>query len=229
MKTRTVTGTLFLVALMFNLGVASASAQQAPVKMTFSGNGAPSPINLQLPGTTTAEENVDGNGSLGGFTFRNVTATAAAPSPQPPSTCSGPGQLYFPRMAGAGIFRFQDGSLLTVELTEGSDCIDLVAQEGRCNLTLKITGGTGRFSNASGSLTYTETAKPVLADAFHLPVYFTETGKITGKVFGVGLQGDGETSSDRNTLRIHTAHDRPGEAAATPAALPGSSCGSDRC
>ena len=190
MKTRTVTGTLFLVALMFNLGVTRVYAQREPVNMTFSGNGAPSTINLQYPATTTSEENVNGNGTLGWFTFRNVTAIAAAPSQQPPIICSGPTRLYFPRMAGAGIFRFQDGSLLTVELTQGSDCIDLVAQEGNCTLTLKITGGTGRFNNASGTLTYTETAKPVLADAFQNPVYFTETGKITGTVFGVAMHED---------------------------------------
>jgi hypothetical protein len=191
MKTRIITRTLFLIALMFNLAVAGVYAQQDPVKMTFSGNGAPSTINLQYPGTTTGEENVAGNSTLGWFTFRNVTASAAAPSPQPPTTCSGPTKFYFPRMAGAGIFRFEDGSLLTVEPTEGGDCIDLVAQEGHCTLTLKITGGTGRFNHASGNLTYAETAKPVLADAFHNPVYFTETGKITGSVFGVAMPEDG--------------------------------------
>src|SRR5689334_24101245 len=124
MKTGTITGILFRVALMLNLGLASVYAQQETVKMTFSGNGALSTINLQFPGTSTSEENVEGNGTLGWFTFRNVTASTAAPSPQPPSTCSGPTQIYFPRMAGAGIFRFQDGSLLTVEFTEGGDCID---------------------------------------------------------------------------------------------------------
>ena len=59
MTTRTITGTLFLAALMFNLRVASVYAQQEPVKMTFSGNGAPSTINLQYPGATTSEENVE--------------------------------------------------------------------------------------------------------------------------------------------------------------------------
>jgi len=189
MTTRTITRTPVLAALLFNLGVASVYAQQS-VRMTFSGNGAPSTINLQLPGTTTSEENVAGDGTLGWFTFRNVTAIAAALSSQPPASCSGPTQIHFQRMAGAGIFRFRDGSLLTVELTQGGDCIDLVAQEGHCVLTLKVTGGTGRFNNASGTLTYTETAKPVLADAFHNPVYFTETGKITGRVFGVAGWGD---------------------------------------
>jgi hypothetical protein len=191
MKTRTITGTMFLAALMF--GVSSVHAQQESVKMTFSGNGAPSTINLQYLGTTTIEENVAGNGPLGSFTLRNVTASQAVPSAQPPSTCSGPKQFYFPRMpgAGAGIFRFQDGSLLTVELVQGGDCIDFVRQEGNCILTLNITGGTERFNHASGTLTYTEKAKAVLGDVSQHPVYFTETGKITGTVLGVAIPGDG--------------------------------------
>jgi hypothetical protein len=96
-------------------------------------------------------------------------------------------------VAGAGIFRFQDGSLLKVNLTQGGDCIDLVHMKGHCTLTLQITGGTGRFKHASGVLTYTETAVPVLADASDNPVFFTETGEITGTVSGVSEeQGQGE-------------------------------------
>ena len=176
------------MTLMLTLGVAAVYAQEKPVKMTFSGNGAASPINLNQPNTNTAEENVAGNGTLRRFTFRNVTAIATSPSPQPPSTCSGPNQVYFPRVAGAGIFRFQDGSLLEVNLTQGGggDCIDLVPPvEGHCTLTLQIMGGTGRFKQASGVLTYTETAVPVLADASDNPIFFTETGAITGTVSGV--------------------------------------------
>src|SRR5580700_7861632 len=167
MKTGTVSRTVVLAALMLNLGVASVYAQQYAVRMVFSGNGAHSPINLQRPNTNTGEENVAGNGTLGQFTFRNVRATAVAP--QPSSTCSGPARFFFPSVAGAGIFRFQDGSVLTVNLTDGGDCIDLAAQEGHCTLTLQITGGTGPFKEASGVLTYTTTALPVLADAVNNP------------------------------------------------------------
>jgi hypothetical protein len=179
-------------ALMLYFGVASGYAQpnvqQRPVTMTFSGNGAEgSPINLQYPNTTTIEENVAGNGALGAFLFRNVTAESNTPSSQPPSTCSGQTHLYFPRVAGAGIFVFQDGSLLNVKLTQGADCIDLVANEGHCTLTLQVTGGTGRFKGASGVLTYTETAVPVLADYFNNPVFFDETGEITGAVSGMAI------------------------------------------
>jgi hypothetical protein len=182
---------LATVALIFNLGVAPVYAQDDSVKMKFAGNSAGSPINLQYPNTTTIEENVAGKGALGSFTFRNVTAETNSPSSQPPSTCSGPTRLYFLRLTGAGIFTFQDGSLLNVKLTQGDDCIDLVANEGHCTLTLEVTGGTGRFQGASGVLTYTETAVPVLADYFNNPVFFDETGQITGTVSGVPI-GDGQ-------------------------------------
>ena len=174
------------IALMLNLGVASVYAQQRPVKMVFSGTSAASTINLQQPNTTNDEDNFAGSGMLGSFTFRNVRAIAAAP--QPSSTCSGPNQLYFSEVAGAGVFRFQDGSLLNVKLTQGSDCIDLAAQEAHCTVTYQITGGTGRFQNASGVLTFTETVAPVLADAFNNPVFFAATGEFTGTVSGVALE-----------------------------------------
>ena len=188
MKTRIVAGTLVLMGLILNLGVAAVYAQpgrpiNVHVKLTFSGNGAPSPINLNHPNTNTAEENVAGDGTLGPFTLRNVSAIANIPSPS--SECSG---LFFPRVAGAGLLRFQDGSLLRVNLTQGGDCIDLVQMLGRCSLTFQINGGTGRFQDASGVLTLTETARPILADASNNPVFFTETGQLTGTVFGVNIE-----------------------------------------
>ena len=191
MKTRIVSCTLALVALVLNLGGAGVYAQpgrsiNVRVKMTFSGNGAPSPMNLNQSNTSTAEENVAGDGTLGPFTLRNVSAIATTPHPS--GTCSG---LFFPRMAGAGVLRFQDGSLLKVNLTQGGDCIDLVHMVGHCTLTLQISGGTGRFHDASGVLTLTETAHPVLADAFSNPVFFTETGQLTGTVSGIAEEQEG--------------------------------------
>ena len=60
-------------------------------------------------------------------------------------------------------------------------------------MTLQVTGGTGRFRGASGVLTYTETAMPVLYDNLTPPnpVFFDETGQITGTVSGVPI-GDGQ-------------------------------------
>ena len=184
------------MALMLTLGVASVYAQQHPakyaqqhpVKMVFSGTGAASVVNLQMPNTITSEENIAGNGTLGPFTFRNIRASAA--TPEPSSTCSGPNELFFPSVAGAGVFRFQDGSLLKVNLTQGGDCIDFTALVAHCTFSYQITGGTGRFKDASGDLTLTETDLPVLADALHNPVFFADTGEFTGTVSGVAREAD---------------------------------------
>jgi hypothetical protein len=181
------------VALMLNLGVAGVHAQQKPVRMTFSGTGGRSAINLQQPNTNTGEDNLAGDGTLGPFTFRNISAESTIP--QLSSTCSGPTQLYFVRVDGAGVFRFQDGSLLKVLLTQGADCIDLAAQAAHCTMTFKIIGGTGRFKGANGILTLTETVLPVLADASHNPVFFASTGEFSGTVSGVAA--DEERQEER--------------------------------
>jgi hypothetical protein len=183
------------VALMLHLGVAGVYAQQRTINMTFSGTAAASSVNLQYPGTNNSEDNSAGTGSLGPFTFRNVRAIAAAP--QPSSTCSGPTKIHFPSVAGAGVFRFQDGSLLKVYLTQGSDCIDFAAQQAHCTMTFQITGGTGRFKGASGNITLAETVVPVLADALSNPAFFASTGEFTGTISGVAAQGEGPNDLGR--------------------------------
>jgi hypothetical protein len=175
------------MALMLTFGVASVYAQRYPVKMAYSGTSGASAINLQQPGAQTGEENFAGNGALGSFTFLLISGETTSPQ-QPPSTCSGPANIYFTRVGGAGVFRFQDGSLLKVNLTQGADCVDLAAQQGHCSLTLQIAGGTGRFKDASGTLTLTETNVPVLADALNNPVFFASTGEFTGTVSGVAKE-----------------------------------------
>jgi hypothetical protein len=176
------------MALMLNLGVASIYAQHYPVKMVFSGNSAASSVNLQQPNTSNGEDNFAGRGALGSFTFRLVRAGSNSPTPS--STCSGLNEIHFTILAGGGVFRFEDGSLLFVHLTQGEDCIDLAAREAHCTRTLQITGGTGRFKDASGVLTLTETELPVLADALSNPVFFASTGEIMGTVSGVAMESD---------------------------------------
>src|SRR5579885_651553 len=171
------------MALMLTLGAASVYAQQHPVNMRFSGSGGPSPIDLKQPNTVNFEEHVAGNGSLGPFTYRDLRA--ASIPPQSIGACPGP---FLPAAFGGGIFRFEDGSLLTFSIKpkEGGDCIDMVQKVARCTLTLEITGGTGRFQNASGVLTYTETAALLAVADFSTvpPTVFmtTETGEITGAI-----------------------------------------------
>jgi hypothetical protein len=176
---------LAVVALILNLGVV-ARADAKSVKMTFSGTSAPSTINLQQPDTSNDGDNFAGQGTLGSFTVTNVRAIANSPGTS--STCSGANQLFLPELAGAGVFRFHDGSLLEVNLTQGGDCIDLTTGEAHCSLTFQITGGTGRFLHASGVLTMTETVVTVAADALGNPVFFAATGQFAGTISGVASE-----------------------------------------
>jgi hypothetical protein len=176
------------MALMLNLGVASVYAQHQVVKMAVSGTGAASTVNLQQPNTSNNEENYAGGGTLGRFTFRDVRAIPNAPSPV--STCSGPNMGAFLGHVGGAVLRFEEGSLLYVSLTQSVDCINFMAGTALCTLNYQITGGTGRFKNASGLLTLTETVVPVLSDAFGNPVFFAATGEITGTVSGVAKEPD---------------------------------------
>src|SRR6476469_7659845 len=102
------------MALMLTLGAAGVYAHQKPLKMTFSGTGGASAINLQIPNTHTGEDNFAGDGTLDSFTVSSVEANPT--SPQFSRPCSGPTHLYFPTGAASAVFRFEDGSLLKVRL-----------------------------------------------------------------------------------------------------------------
>ena len=99
------------MALLFSLAIPSIYAHEEQVKRTFSGTEGASAINLDIPGTRTGKFDFAGSGNL---------------APQQSSACP-TGQVYVATLAGAAVFRFEDGSLLKLKLTEGFDCIDFVA------------------------------------------------------------------------------------------------------
>jgi hypothetical protein len=180
---------IVIVALMLNLGVAAAYAQEKHVKMTFSGSMVATTINL-APDTITDEEQLEGNGTLGRFTFRKLRTDAV--TPQPTSGCSGPTQANIPVVMGGGVLRFSDGSLLTVTTVQGALCIDFMAQVAQLNETHQITGGTGRFKNASGTLTLTSTVTPVLASSPTFVALLTNSGKLEGTIQGLRAEEDAQ-------------------------------------
>ena len=178
MNPGTVTRTFVFAALMLELGVAGAYAQnrQGHVEMTFSGTNMATTINLQA-NTVTDEMLAAGKGSLGRFTFRELHADGTAP---PPAGCTGPS---FGVLKGAGVFSFQDGSLLIVTLKDGSGCINPVERVAALVVNYQINGGTGRFANASGELTMTATQTPVLFNAANAPALLPITGQFEGTIF----------------------------------------------
>lgn len=147
------------------------------VRMAFSGSVVPTAIDVQ-PDTITDEELLAGNGTLGPFTFRTLRTDETAPeSFGSCGTGSGPSIRV---VAGGGVFRFQDGSLLTVTVTEGVLCVDVDHMVGHLTETFRITGGTGRFKGASGVLQSTGQLEPVLFSASNAVVLLTNTGELKG-------------------------------------------------
>jgi hypothetical protein len=180
-RTNAATSLAILLTTMFVLGLGPGAKADEPrsVKMTYSGTNVATTINLQ-PNTITDETHLTGNGSLGAFTFRELHADGA--SLQPPVGCSGPN---FAVVAGAGVFTFEDGSLLVVTVADGSACIDLAAGNAAITVNYHISGGTGRFREASGELRMSGTLMVVLRDASNAPVLLTNTGRIRATIFGV--------------------------------------------
>ena len=180
-----------IVAVMVHLAVAGAGAAEersTNVRMTASGTMTATTINLQ-DNTITDDEDLAGDGSLGVFTFHALRADALVPqTPELPATCATP--LFLPVVSGGGVFRFDDGSLLVVNITGGGICIDLTAGVARLTETYEIARGTGRFKRASGTLNLTMTVMPVLFNAEGGAQLLTMTGKFEGSVSGVSREKD---------------------------------------
>jgi hypothetical protein len=194
---------LTTVALMLNVGIACVYAQSAEehsgagrVRMKFSGSTMSTTLAI-APNTVNHESHVAGNSPLGPFTYHGLWADD--PGSQSPGSCGGGFGPNFRLVAGGGVFRFEDGSLLTVQLTEGTSCVDLAASPpvGRQFETYQITGGTGRFKHAAAScgvmpedctLQLTATRGVVLFDSSGAAKFFTFTGEFQGTVphFGTG-------------------------------------------
>jgi hypothetical protein len=182
---------------MLNLGIANLYAQQPPeehsdasrVRMRFSGSTMSTTLAI-APNTLNHESHVAGNSSLGPFTYRGLWADD--PGSQSSGSCGSGFGPNFRIVAGAGVFRFEDGSLLTVQLTEGTLCVDIADPArpvGRQFETYQITGGTGRFSQVAAScgetagdctLQLTATRGLVLRDSAGAPKFFTFTGEFQG-------------------------------------------------
>lgn len=186
---------LTTVLLTLNLAIASLYAEPAEehsrvgrVRMRFSGSTRSTTLAI-APNTLNHESHVAGNSPLGPFTYRGLWADD--PGSQSSGSCGSGFGPNFRIVAGGGVFRFEDGSLLTVQLTEGTLCVDIADPAhpvGRQFETYQITGGTGRFKHAAAScgvtagdctLQWTAT-RTVLRDSSGAAKFLTFTGEFQG-------------------------------------------------
>ena len=154
-------------------------SRQGQVKMTFSGSMVPSSIDVQ-PDTITDEELLAGDGTLGPFTFRKLRTDET--SPESFGSCGSGFGPSIRVVAGGGVFRFEDGSLLTVTVTQGVLCVDVDHSVGHLTETYQITGGTGRLKGATGTFQSTGSLSVVLFSTSNAAVLLINTGQLKGTV-----------------------------------------------
>ena len=173
------------MALMVSLGVAGVYAQEIHVKMTFSGNGSASAIDLKQPDPTPWKRMSPGTVRSARSRFE-LSGLPQLLRNRPPLARA----TFFP--AWPAVRHSLSGWDSIEGQSEGRRRLHRFrANEGHCTLIFEINGGTGRFQNASGLLTYVENAEPVLFDAPGMSVALgTEVGEITGTISGVGQDQD---------------------------------------
>ena len=70
--------------------------------------------------------------------------------------------------------------MLIVTVTDGSGCVNLEARHAVLTVNYEITGGTGRFTDASGNLTMTSTIAAILRNAANAPALLINAGEFEG-------------------------------------------------
>ena len=126
------------VALMFNLGVASVYAQHVPLTLSFSGYCC---VHTDQPAARRSCVRVQYRRERYARSIHLSYCRSQLAARRLPG--QSPSLLRWCRC----ISRFEDGSLLMVNLTQGSDCLQFTSTGpvAHCTRTFQITGGTGRL------------------------------------------------------------------------------------
>lgn len=141
-------GSIFILFIF--LGIVFASETQAKYKSEASGSFTASIIDTNgdgIPGVTGILEGQSTFGSLTIHFFSEFDLNAAAPSVNCPE-----GYLEVPIVASNTIHRHRNGDLLLLETTSEILCGDLVSGEFFWDETLAVIGGSGKFTDATGTL-----------------------------------------------------------------------------
>ena len=181
-KIRKIVGVICTILASTSL-LFTAAAQAAPFKLTSSGWG----------NMTEVDGNGNGNPifvitSFGTGTFGKSVSNAAVESGFV-GLCSDPGEPFvfrFETLASSTVMRFASGDLLFTTLATGGPisgfCFDSVTETSAGEAHLVITGGTGKFAGATGTLLITSNAKALLFEG-PLLVQFSITNIVEGEIF----------------------------------------------
>lgn len=166
---------MLIVAVTVALVISSLSSRaDAQTAMAFEGAGTASCT------TTPIDVNEDGVGAFfcpfeQGSTFGPLNGEVVLEyAPLAEAVSCPAGNLELTLVAGSGFKRHQgSGDLIFLQYTSGTNCVDPVTGIADLAQMADITGGTGRFANATGSFEETSEGTILLADpALRSFIYF---------------------------------------------------------
>ena len=153
------------LSCVITLGIGKAEAGKLSLKASFSGSfvNTQSDTNgdLQKGGLNTG----GAKGTLGAETFQSVVEYVFSGTGTCPNGNPGFNFTLLPG-TGHGVGRFDStGDLIFTELSSATLCFDPITTIQFFSGTENITGGTGRFAEATGSDTFSGTGKTLFEDA----------------------------------------------------------------
>ncbi len=157
------------VGLTFSFVIALASGSAEAGKIPWKGSFSGSFVNTQSDTNGDLQKgslNTGGiKGTLGPATFQSVGEFVFSGSGTCPNGNAGSIFTLLPG-TGHGVHRFDStGDLLITEVASETLCFDPSTEIQFFSGTDNITGGTGRFAEATGSITVSGTAKTLFEDA----------------------------------------------------------------
>jgi hypothetical protein len=144
-------------------GTAFANGPQPKYKSQASGSFSPSVIDSNEDGVPGVEGFLQGQSTFGSLTinfFSEFDFAAAAPSENCPND-----YLELPLVNSKTIHRHRNGDLLLLETTSEIFCGNLETGEFLWEETLVVIGGTGKFTDASGTLESSGRGFMLISDA----------------------------------------------------------------
>ena len=162
------------------------TAQAEPFKQTASGWLNRTDVDVDDNGHTLSYLDAFGRGTFGKSKSRHVGEVGDFDfefcALSPPSIVI----IRLPILARSSIIRFESGEMLFAVLDPSAPpsslCFDVNSRTSTSETPMVITGGTGKFSGATGTLLISQKSTAVLEEA-GLPVHIAVTQVIEGEIF----------------------------------------------
>lgn len=160
---------MLAIAMALSVGIGHVAAQELPFTMRVSGSGTSTTIDVNGDGERAVSFSTSGQIAIGSqqqATLGSVTAQSISDlATLPEAVNCPPGNVEFALVTQRDVIRFESGDLLLTEYTSGTNCLDVTTNVASFQAQGTVIGGTGSFTNATGSFIATGTFQAVLVDA----------------------------------------------------------------